>query len=151
MKIRPKQMDVLDDYGRQSFEKRLAEHVRTHYAARPVGTSAGVFQVSELPMDCLLAMVRHSIERARGYGITWESAAAAYTALMFVVGPSFDEHPKIRRELLDPDVPNNSKMDHLGYVIPQSTWQEAKEAQGPQAWSVACPSLVFPRREEKRA
>ena len=75
MVIRRDQMDAFDGYAQGNFEQRLAEHVRTRYADRPVGTSAGACPVSGLSADCLLQMVRYSIDKAREYGITWESVS----------------------------------------------------------------------------
>ena len=151
MNVRPKQMGVFEARSRESFEERLTEHVRTRYAGQKVGTSAGVFRVSELKEECLRAMVRYSIEKAKRHGITWESSTAAFAALMFTVGPRFDEHPDIRGKLDDPEVPDNSRVDHLCYVIPKAKWRDVKQAQGAQAWSSALPTLKFSRQEDKRA
>lgn len=151
MILRAEQIEKFDEYSRKGFEERLARHVRMRYADVRVSMPAGVFPVSELPAECLAAMVRQSIEKARQYGISWESATASFTALMFVVGPNFDEHPAIRRELQDPDVPDNSKIDHLSLVISEATWRDAKQAQGQKAWGVPCPALESSRREHGHA
>jgi len=149
--IRREQMAAFDDASQEEFERRLAEHVRTCFAASSIDTSAGDFALSGLSAECVRAMVRHSIQKAKGYGLTWESSIAAYAALMFTVGPRFDEHPEIQAELLDENVPVNSKVDHLGYAISEPTWQEAKAAQGQRVWSEVCPLLVFSRQEQESA
>jgi hypothetical protein len=151
MKIRPEQMKSFHYHIQLAFEERLMTHIRERYGTLTMRTSQGDFQISQLSDDCVLAMIRLSIKRALAYGITWESSTAAYTALMFRVGPAFERHPTIQQALLDPDVPDNSRVDHLCYSLSPLTWKEAKDAHGSQAWSSECPSLVFRRAEVKRA
>ena len=79
MQIRPDQMEPFQHQSQQAFEERLTAHIRERYGACLVMTSEGVFQVSELTEDCVLNMIVESINRARAYGLTWESSTAAYT------------------------------------------------------------------------
>ncbi len=149
MKIRREQMSTLNAVGRENFELRLTEHVRTRYPAILIGIPGGQIPVSQLSTDCLLGMVRCGISRAKKYGLTWQSSIAGFTSLMFAIGPDFDEHPAIRRELLDEAVPANSKVDNLSRVVAEPIWNEAKLGQRPLAWTVICPSLTFSRQEVK--
>lgn len=149
MEIRPEQMAALDKTSQESFEARLIRHIRTKYASVAIGTTAGNIAVSELSGDCLAGMVHHGISRALAYGLTWESSIAAYVALLFAAGPRFDEHSQIHKELLDDEVPVNSKVENLCYVIAEPVWKEARTRQSPLAWAEVCPALAFAREENK--
>jgi hypothetical protein len=150
LKIRAEQMAELDAQSHQNFERRLAEYLRKEHGGLPIATPRGGLTVATLPMTHLATMVRYSVAKAQEYGITWESGLASFTVVMFVVGPHFDQHPPIRKEITDPAVPANSMMDHLCLVVPAEIWSSAQKAEGREAWIAACPDLRLPSNEGSR-
>jgi len=129
---------------------RLAEHIRVRYAEVKIGTPKGDIAVSDLSQDSLLSMVRYSISKTKHYDITWQSSIACFTALIFLMGPRFDEHAAIRRELEDEQVSSNAKVDHLCFVTTKRTWREAKAMHGAQPWNSVVPEIAA-RRDKSRA
>jgi hypothetical protein len=147
VKIRSEQMEVFDAIRQRDFERQIAEHLKAQHGGIAIPTTNGPIAVSDLSTDNLVTMVRYCIAKARAYGVTWESGLAAYAVLAFRLGPNFDEHPAIRRELTNAAVPANSILDHLCCVISAKQWDEAKTACGVEAWANACPRIRLTRRE----
>jgi hypothetical protein len=131
-------MEALARQSERDFENRLVEHVRTRRGKLKVPTPAGGTAVAELPESEIRQMVRLGIAKARQYGMTWQSSVAAFTVLMFDVGPSLDQHPTVRAELTHPDVPDQSRVEHLVAAVPATVWQEVRKSYDGQAWSSAC-------------
>jgi hypothetical protein len=147
VKIRREQLAAFEVNRQRGFERQVAEYIRAEHGGLAVTTSSGPVAVSELSTDALISMVRYSIAKARAYSITWESGMAAFAVLLFILGPKFDEHPLIRRELTDAAVPVNSMVDHLCCAIPTEVWDEVKATYSLEAWTSVCPDIRLSRRE----
>ncbi len=83
--IRPEQMEAFEQAALRNFEQRAAEHLRETFPkhARFLG-EGGVRDV-----------VRHGLEKARGYGFSSERGFLLYLELMLLVGGGFDEDPQL--------------------------------------------------------
>lgn len=92
--------------------------------------------VSELPRETLQSMVRSGIARARSYGMTWESTLVGFVSLMFSVAPNFDEHPLIRRVLLDENVPPDERIEVLWERVSEESWDAAGKTYDSNAWGI---------------
>lgn len=140
LRIRGKQMEAFRSVAEADFVARTAEHLRAEHADAPVRLPEGELALSEIPEERLLELVRRGVERARAYGMTWESSITAFVVLTFVVAPNFDQHPVIRHVLADPDVPADTRLDGLWEQTTEENWQAAAEAYDPSSWG--------PRAEE---
>ena len=91
--IRAEQKAVVEAVAEENFVSRLAAHLRGEYSNAAVTLPVGEkFTVAELAPETLHEIVRVGIARARGYGMTYESAISAFTAVMFEIAPNFDTH-----------------------------------------------------------
>lgn len=75
--------------------------------------------------------VEVGLARARYYGLSAEPQLATFVGLMFVVGPSFDEHPWIRRVLRDTRKPAEVRLKDVMATTPAHVWKEAAARRGP--------------------
>lgn len=133
--VQPHQMEALARQSERDFENRLIEHVRrTRRGQLKVPTPSGAITVAELPESKMREMVRCGIAKARRYGMTWQSSIAAFTVLMFDVGPNLDRHPVVHAELTHPDVPDQSRVEHLVAAVPPPVWHEVRKSYDEQAW-----------------
>jgi hypothetical protein len=126
MVVRPKQMAVFAEEANQRFERHLADHLRERHGNLPVHTSTSTMPLKSIEDSDLLALVRECIDKARGWGLTWESSIAAFAVLMFLNGPDFDQQPAIRAELENRAVPADSLPDHVASAVPETVWQQVR-------------------------
>lgn len=113
--IRSSQMRKFQEEAEVQFQERLVAHVRIQHPEETAPLTGGE----------LSQRVRDRIERARRYGLTWESTIASFVALTFAIGPRFDEHPAIRAALLDSSLSPNARIDALMRRTPPEVWQIA--------------------------
>ena len=99
------------------------EYLRAEHADTIVKVSAGTVTLADLPDETLLDLVRPRLRRARDYGMTWESTLTAFVVLTFVVSPSFDQHPAIRRLLTDDTVEPDLRIDQLWEHTSEEDWE----------------------------
>lgn len=124
IRIRPEHLAAFQPNADAAFVDRLAEHLRTEHGPLVEG----------LPDRLLEEMVRSGLVRARRYGLTWESSLTAFVALMFEVAPNFDEHPPVRRVLLDARVPPDARIEALAGRVSAEEWEEAGRRYDADAW-----------------
>ena len=66
-----------------------------------------------------------AVERALRHGFTKEPSVAAFAALMFLVGPNFDQQPAIRAALADATMSPDARMAKLMTRTKEQDWDEA--------------------------
>lgn len=133
--IRPEQLEAFRPAADAAFLQQVVDYVRDEHDDQAVQLTSGAFTVAQLPDDVLRELVRCGFERARAYGMTWESSITTFVILMFVVAPNFDEHPVIRHILRDGRVPPDSRLDELWERTSDENWEAAARKYSPSAWS----------------
>jgi hypothetical protein len=86
--------------------------------------------VKALDDATLLRRIEIGMVRASQYGFTSDTSIAAFVTLMFIVGPAFDEHPRIQRLLKDETTALERRMDLLGYRVSGAEWEAAGKSGG---------------------
>lgn len=132
--IRSEQFAVFQPVAEHSFARRVAAHLRAQHGAIAVQLPDGVVTLAQLPNEKILSMVKSGIERARRYGLQWESSITAFVVVMFVAAPNFDEHPLIQRILRDDKLSPDLRIDHLWQHTSEQNWQAIKQRYDANAW-----------------
>jgi hypothetical protein len=132
--IRREQFSVFDQVTEAAFIRRVVEHLAEEHSDTLVKTSVAESTLRELPGADLHEMVRRGVERARAYGLTWESSLTSFVVLMFVVAPNFDEHPLIKRVLQDNNVEPDLRIDRLWELTSEENWEAAAAGYDAGAW-----------------
>ena len=107
--------------GDPAFVDRTAEHMREYHLP----------QVYDLEDDELRFRVRHGVEKARRYGLTWESSLTIFVSHMTTIHPAFDEQPAIQAVLTDEKIPGDEKMQALLGLVEDDDWEEAANQSDP--------------------
>src|SRR5258708_7547093 len=113
LRIRHEQLKVFQPVTEAAFEERVIEYLRAEHAEAVVELSTGTVTLAELPDEPLRQTVRARLERARAYGMTWESTLTSFVALTFVVAEHFDDQPAIHRVLSDDQIEPDLRIDQL--------------------------------------
>jgi hypothetical protein len=137
LKVRPEQLETFQSAVEATFTKRVAEYLLQNHPKLTVKIPAGIFTVKTLPPATLHAMVRTGLERARTYGISWQSKLVAFVVLMFAVAPNFDEHPRMQQILLDEKVPPNERIDQLWEHTSDQDWEAIEKRYAISAWNLS--------------
>jgi hypothetical protein len=116
--------DQRQKMGDPAFIERTVEWLRYNY----------VDHVHPLDDEELRRRVRHGVEKARSYGLTWESSLTIFVTHMLTINPAFDEHPAVRAVLVDPEVPGDEKMQALLGSVEDDEWEEAAKQREPDEY-----------------
>jgi uncharacterized caspase-like protein len=81
--------------------------------------------VAELRDEEILRRAGVAVARAKGHGFQKEASVAAFAALMFLVGPNFDEQANIRAALRIPGLPADTCMQRLMANTKEDDWEAA--------------------------
>ena len=136
LKIRPEQMEVFREAAEASFIRRVAQYLREHHSSVAVQLLSGVTTIEQIPEKTLFEIVKNGIARARGYRMSWESELSAFVVLMVVTAPNFDDHPLIRRILMDEKIDPNSRIDQLWEKTSEQNWEAVKQKYDAGAWKL---------------
>jgi hypothetical protein len=139
--IRPEQLEVFRPVAEAAFERRVIEYLRENHADEVVVLPAGEREKKEIEVkglddETLNKLVRTGIDRARSYGMTWESSITAFVVLMFIVAPNFDEHPLIRRALRDGKVEPNLRVEEIWDRTTNENWEVARYSYDASGWGI---------------
>lgn len=115
IKISKKQLTVIERSVEDAYARDMARYMREEHAE----------DVDGLPDGELLARVTIGIARAQSYGLTFDEEITAFVAMMFAVGPTFDDQPAIRAVLTDDRLPPNWRIDALWDRTTDDDWEEA--------------------------
>lgn len=140
MIIRPAQLEAFQAGAEADFENRVVRHILKEHAEVSVRFPTRTVGVAEIPEELLREMIRNGFARARSYGMEYESSLAAFVSLMFAVAPNFDEHPLIRRVLLDEREPPDSRIELFDEHLTDDDWEAAEHGYDALAWKVELPA-----------
>ncbi|HEY0080968.1 MAG TPA: hypothetical protein VGB73_20355 [Pyrinomonadaceae bacterium] len=135
LQIRPEQMNAFQPVADANFVKRLMAQLRDEHSETAVVLPDKASTVKQLPDETLRELVVAGIARARRYGLSHESALAAFVAIMFEAAPNFDRHPLIQRLLKDEKTPPNSRIDLLLEETTEENWQAVRKSYDPRSWN----------------
>jgi len=136
LKIRSEQIEAFQPVSDQQFARRVVDQLRSKHPEIIVRLLPGPTLVNRIPEDRLLIMVEQGIERARSYGLTWESSITGFVVLMFRVAPNFDQQPAINRVLTDQQFAGDARIQKLVELTNTTDWWQAKERYDPGAWQL---------------
>lgn len=134
LKVRAEQLDAFQSAADAALIRKMAKYVGERHAEDVVKIPSGIFLVKHLSDETLQQMIQTGCERARAYGLTWESSLAAFIVLMFVVAPNFDTRPAIQQILQEQTIPPNSRMDQLWRLTSEEEWDRANQNYAESAW-----------------
>ena len=129
-------MAEIQTAAEENFERRIAAHLREKYAKTIVSLPDKKLPVDELPEGTLLSLVRTGIERARTYGLSFESSIAAFSAIMFEVAPNFDTHKLSQVILNDENTEPNARLDELLEILTEGNWETIRKTYDAAAWQL---------------
>lgn len=101
--------------GEPAFIDRTVEWIREYHREH----------VYDIDDEELHLRVRHGVEKARSYGLTWESSLTIFVSHMLTINPEFDKQPAIQAALVDPSIPGDEKMQALLGLVDDDEWEEA--------------------------
>jgi len=113
--LRSHQRQMFRDVRRAQLARRVAAHLRDNHPDDILGPGEAE----------LLELVAERLQRARDYGMTWESSLAAFACLTFTIAARFDEHPAVKKVLEDPDIPPNLRVEMLLAQLTDEEWEQA--------------------------
>ena len=134
MIIRSRQMEVFEAAAEEDFVRRLTEHLLENYAKSVVRLPDQESAVIDLPKETLDLLVRRSIERARRYGLSFESLISAFSAVMFDVAPNFDEQSVSKLCLNDENVEPNERLNELLKLLTDKQWEKIRADYDVNSW-----------------
>lgn len=134
--IRPEQYQAFQPVAEAAFVTEVVDYLRKTRPDEVVRLPGGQTTIAGLPDDILSDMVRGGIARAREYGVTWCSTLLAFVTTMFVSAPNFDDHPLLKRVLLDNDTDPNYRLDKLMQNSTEENWEAVRRAYDVAAWGL---------------
>jgi hypothetical protein len=138
LSIRAEQMTAIELETQEKFVRRMAAHLLEAYPKAIVILPAGEEKqtVDTLPKETLLELVRIAIARARSYDLTFESAIAGFTALMFEIAPNFHTSRICQVVFNDAEIEPNVKIDLLVSMLTEKNVVTMQEHYDPAAWKL---------------
>lgn len=134
MLIRAEQMNVFEATAEENFARRLTAHLLENYPTAAVRLPDTESAIGELPDETLHSLVKVCIERARSYGLTFESSISAFSAVMFEVSPNFDLHRLSQVMLNDEGIEPDARLDELLEVLTEKNWETIRADYNVNAW-----------------
>ncbi len=124
MIIRNDQINSLreDDYPR--LIETIRQYLRDNHQSAVMGFDD----------EQLRSMIRVGIKRAEKYEMNSDAGFGAFVAIMFEVAPNFDEHPNIKKALMDKTVSPNSRILDIIHRTTEKDWDEAEQSYDPEGW-----------------
>jgi hypothetical protein len=116
--IRKPQLEAL----RQDRVERFASFVRSHLA------ETYPHFLPRFPATVQRRIVSNMLERAEGWGFTWQSNLLAYCQLMISIAANFDDEPRIRAALTRTRSDADAAMSQLPRSVPEDAWTRAEAA-----------------------
>jgi DNA invertase Pin-like site-specific DNA recombinase len=116
MKITADQMKAFQRSADRTWVGDLCRHLRVHHS-----NAVARFSEEELREE-----VARGIERARAHGLYARSKVGFFVALLFEIGPAFDEHPRIRRLLASRRCPPDDRITEIVRAMSEEEWEQAR-------------------------
>jgi hypothetical protein len=134
LKIRTRQYEAFQPAAEAAFVAQTVEYLKKTKPDEAVLLPWEDTTIAKLPDEILSEMVRGGIARARAYGITWCSTLVGFVMIMFISAPNFDDHPLLKRILLDNETDPNERLDKLIANSTEENWQAVRQAYDVDAW-----------------
>jgi hypothetical protein len=122
--IRPEQLEAL----RKALDERLVEEISAYLKEHHAAT------IDETPLSLLRRRVAYGVERGRAHGLTTNASLGWFVAMMFELGPAFDEHPRLRERLRDETIPAVTRIAALLEATTDEEWEEVEASSAAGAW-----------------
>jgi hypothetical protein len=122
--IRPEQYQEFTRLAETSFVDRGIKFLREKVPN----------EVNPLPAELLRERVEFCVNRAKGYGITWQSSLLTFVTLMFEVGPGFDQHLQVHHILTDRRFAPNERIRWLFKSLSEQDWRDVKATANNVGW-----------------
>ena len=136
LKIRPEQSEAFQPVAEAAFVAEVVDYLRKTRPQEVVRLPGGPTTIAEISDEILSVMVRGGIARGREYGITSSSTLAGFVSLMFISAPNFDDHPLLKRALLDNDTDPNGRLEKLIQDSTEQNWEAVRQAYDASAWGL---------------
>lgn len=137
-KVRAQQFETLEKQGQHEFPSRVLAHLRQHHSECTLKVSNGRETASEaiknVSESTLRTLIARGLERAAGFGLTWQSSLLAFVVTMFVCSPNFCEHPKMARIMRDARIPPNLRLLAAVRLMSLQDWDAAAQMYRPESW-----------------
>jgi len=124
--IRDEQLAELNRAAIKDFVLRMETFIRENHPKAVEG----------LDDETLRRRLIYGLRRAKSYGLTRENTLTAFVALMFSVGPNFDEQPSIRQLLRNDKLSPDDRIQTLA-ELPGEEWKQAVRNANPAWWELA--------------
>lgn len=134
--IRKEQFIVFKNHIESKFIDRIIEHLKTNFQNINIKLPYNINKIKEVSYNQLYNMVRDGIQRARNYGLTYQSSIACFIVLMFIVSPNFDQQSSIRKILENQNIPADNRIDHLLKATSEDDWKEARGNYNKNSWNL---------------
>ncbi|MCK5871065.1 MAG: hypothetical protein KAG45_10645, partial [Methyloprofundus sp.] len=82
--------------------------------------------LSRFPNDIRLKIVTNMIDRAKSWGIDWESSLVIFAELMISIAPNFDQQENVREALSSDKEHVNQIIKSITEYVPDSAWMKAE-------------------------
>lgn len=123
-----------EDQLGQLRQAYMADHARfVNFVGRHVQDHCRD-SVRDIDPLSLREMVENGLARARSHGLDDPKSLTAFVAIMFEIGPNFDEEPEIRAALADASVPMAERFDTLLARVSDAAWERAEAQRDSLAW-----------------
>jgi hypothetical protein len=134
LSIRKAQMDAFQVVAEKHLINQTIAFLRESYPEVIVRFPDGESVIKEIPDETLRQMVSRCMARAREYGMTWETSLASFVTIAFLVAPNFDDHPLLKRALLDESLTPDLRIEKLTRDATDKNWEAARQSYDPAAW-----------------
>jgi hypothetical protein len=87
----------------------------------------------QFAMPHLGAMADAAVVKANAYQITSQPDVCAFAMLMWLYGPTFDEHPAVHSILISGQ-PSDVRIERLFETVPEEVWDEINASRDEERW-----------------
>lgn len=114
LRIRGEQMQVFNNEADHKFCVKIAAQLKKDHPHK----------VKDVEDSELNRRIHLGLSRAREQGFKTEANLALFISLMFLIGPTFDEHTRVREILADETTPNEMRLNLLVNALSPADWLE---------------------------
>lgn len=120
MILRREQQEAFEADAFGKMRDRIAAHVRQQHPS----------EAKHLDDAQLKTEVERGMRRAVRYSLTRETSIGAFVSLRFVIGPQFDQQPRIHAALSESSLSPDQRMDTLMERTSPDDWADAMNPHG---------------------
>jgi len=116
LKLRPEQFEVFQEQAERKFVQQLQHSLAEKYP----------HLLPCFPDAIQNQIVINMINRAKSWGISWQSSLVIFAELMIAIAPNFDEQTEIRDALKSDTKQINQIMKTITDHVPETVWAKAE-------------------------